>query len=266
MASLVNMKQTPTGICCDVILAGISSMVILFSSETAVNAQVLPGPLIKNGSFENPVNSGEFLSPIIPTGWSVNSGSGPVLVDTALVNYANYLPATDGAQVVVLYNTTISQSVSLEAGEQYLLTLDLSPRQYDGSSPQDASLNFSISEGSQSITNFFFVPAGTTTWIHERFTFTADNNGVYNLSFGSPPLQRFESVVDNVVLTTVPEPRAVAFLALGIVVAGLLSSRKQKGRFPNGIAHELLPVTCKNTQAPATTNNPSACPPSPGRE
>jgi hypothetical protein len=178
--------------------------------------------LIWNGSFESPGIRG--ITQTVPNYWTVNSGTVSI-VNTTSANYAQYLPAADGSQVLVLYASSISQNVSLVSGQEYQLTFDLSPRQYDGSSPQDAYLNLAISDGSQSLNQPFFVPAGSTNWTQESFLFVADDSSQYALSLASPPLQQYMSVIDNVNMEAVPEPSIAVLLSGGILVVHLLKRK-----------------------------------------
>lgn len=181
-------------------------------TQNSVNAQSLL--LIRNGSFESPSARGIFE--IVPDYWTVTNGAS--IVNTGSIPYAQYLPATDGSQVLILYGASISQNVSLVSGQQYQLTLDLSPRQYDGSSPQDAFLNLTISDGTQMLNQSFFVPPGTTDWTQESFSFTANDNNRYVLSLISPPLQLYMSVIDNVRLEVVPEPSIDVLFSAGFLI------------------------------------------------
>jgi hypothetical protein len=193
--------------------------------QNIVQAQSLL--LIRNGSFESPSSRG--ISRTVPDYWTVTTGL-VSLINTASASYAQYLPATDGSQVLLLYACSISQNVSLVSGEQYQLTFDLSPRQYDGSSPQDAYLNLSISDGAQVVNQSFFVPAGTTTWTQESLVFAADDSSEYVVSLDSPPLQIYMSIIDNVSMEAVPEPNVTALFGVSFFCAPAFAAKNHRSK------------------------------------
>lgn len=181
---------------------------------------------IRNGSFEWPRSDGMLFGQT-PDYWtSSSSGWFPKIINTTEINWSHYLPASDGDQLVQLYGNSISQNISLAAGQAYRLTFDLSPRQPDGSAPQDALLDVSISNGRELSSASFFVPFGTAVWVQEQFTFDADAGGSYALTLASPPLQIYTSMIDNVRLEAVPEPRMMTLMAVGGVVV-LIFRRKE---------------------------------------
>jgi Protein of unknown function (DUF642) len=198
---------------------------------TSAQAQVQFSPnLLKNGSFENPISTRGLYSPNPPDYWSVIAGANPFLIQSG--QYANYLPATDGSQLLELYGDTISQSVTLVSGIQYAFSFDLSTVQGSG---QDSQVTLSIGDGAESLTNIFTLASGTASWAHESYSFTAEDSGLYAVSLASPNLSQYASVIDNASLEAVPEPSDLALAGAGIAILRIC---RRKSRRPHNPTRE----------------------------
>ena len=188
--------------------------VALAMFPAAIPAQQIYMPLLRNGSFESPVLPYGFQNWRLPDYWSLSSGGLPMEIRTRPIALANYLSATDGSQMLALYGDTISQSttVSLAAGAHYLLSFDQSAPQNVGNSPQDALLNLSITDGTQTLTETFLVLYATPAWSHQEYEFVAADDAAYSVSLASSNNSDYMSIIDNVSLVPVPEPSSSVLL------------------------------------------------------
>ncbi|HMM55121.1 MAG TPA: PEP-CTERM sorting domain-containing protein [Candidatus Desulfobacillus sp.] len=166
---------------------------------------------------------------LVPTGWLVSGGGVDILGDGFLVNP---LPGSGkyidlGAEQMV--PGYLHRDFSLEAGMTYVASFDLAGNQRyqsaGGAATQDAvRVNFGSTTGVYSLPK-------TTPWTSYSLSFTPETSGFYRLGFQHSDIQEYAigMLLDNVVITAVPEPESWALMlaGLGLLVA---SGRRRLSR------------------------------------
>jgi choice-of-anchor C domain-containing protein len=185
--------------------------------------------IVQNGSFESPaIAPSPFqVSPPQPIdGWTVTAGTVD-LID-------GYWQAHSGVQSVDLSGDgpgTLTQAVSLETGQLYLLTFWVSGnpdgppalKTFDFSVTNTtpvtaANINFLVTSPPQSRQNM--------SWEPREWLFLA-NDGPHSLVFQSTTPGPFGPALDDVGVTLVPEPETYAMLLAGIGFLGFIARRRR---------------------------------------
>lgn len=189
---------------------------LLFLAVGSANAN-----LIVNGSFENPALSGNSWSVFNSIeGWTTIQGAGIEIQRNTVVD------AQDGDQYVELdshYNSWMEQTISgLTAGNEYYFSFWYQARTNNlyNDNGIDVYWNGILV---MDISNILASDAG---WTEYTAVFTADSD-VAALSFNADGTSNsLGGFIDNVSLTSVPEPAPIALMALGII--GLVAARKRR--------------------------------------
>ena len=127
-----------------------------------------------------------------------------------------------------VYNpATLSQSVTLQAGQQYTLNFDWAEGQATVNSGANAG-GWKVLIGNQTTNTATYTNTsqGFSGWMNYSYTFTAATSGPVTLSFiptgtGVPPMD----LLANVSLTAVPEPTTMLMFGLGL--AGVMVVRRR---------------------------------------
>lgn len=170
--------------------------------------------LIVNGSFESGSLGRLGAGSTDITGWTVTQG------DVDYVGLGDW-NMSDGVRNVDMEGSTngaIAQDFSTVPGAQYSVEFDLSGNDYYNTLTK--TLRVSAAAGSQQFTHTgpaqYNLPM-TLTYVRETFLFTATAS-VTTLSFASDTYgdpDGYGPVIDNVVVSPVPEPGAAALVSMG---------------------------------------------------
>ncbi|MDF5710674.1 MAG: PEP-CTERM sorting domain-containing protein [Nostoc sp. S4] len=175
--------------------------------------------LVKNGSFE----LGPLVDPTNPNTTNPNitdwTKSGDPM-DTTLIKMSNYPKSGNyslslGGFVDLSY---ISQTLTTQPGQQYELSYYL----VSTADPSDLDNQFQTFVGGKKIfdqTNF-----SLPDYTPYKFNFTADSSST-ELKFGSVDRQAF-FYLDDVSVTTVPEPSTIGGIAVAVCVGIWLKKKK----------------------------------------
>jgi choice-of-anchor C domain-containing protein len=183
--------------------------------------------LVTDGSFEIQVARPNFergYAPSVWGGWTISAGS----VD--IIN--GYWNASQGVQSVDLAGSssgTIQQTIPNAFGTQYRLSFDLSGNP-DGPDGAAALKRVSVSFGGVSrIFEFGFTASAThpytvawATQVWELTTINSDRSLVFQ-DITADGINGMGAVIDNVVLTPIPEPGVC--LLLGLAGAAWMARR-----------------------------------------
>jgi choice-of-anchor C domain-containing protein len=166
------------------------------------------------------------------TGWTIG-GLGVDLVGS------NYWNASDGIQSVDLSRRgagSISQTFATVAGNDYLVTFDLSGNPYGGVDDKISVLTFS---GNEPVNQLYSVTAvnSPTNMLWETYGFNFVATGATStLTFASGENSRFGPALDNVAIadmggspSAVPEPSTWIMFIAGFGLVGV-SARKRRFR------------------------------------
>ena len=184
----------------------------LFASATVTN-------LIQNGDFETYAPSFSGFSTVVAgstalTDWTVGGTS----IDVIKGSYG----AVTGNSIDMLGTPgpgSLSQTFATVSGQTYWLNFDLSANQVSGDS-KALTVNFGNTVGN-------FVGNGATV-TPETLMFTA-NSALSTVSFASANSGYSGAVIDNVVVSAVPEPETYAMLLAGLgLVAAAIKRRKSE--------------------------------------
>ncbi len=192
----------------------------------------LAAPIVTNGSFEEGVNiSGSFATISSGlTGWSIAGGN---------IDYiGSYWTASAGVRSLDLNGSelpapTVSQEVSLVAGQQYRLSFDVAGNPDNG--PTVKTLNVSIL-GALGITPVSFDTTGKSKpnigWETRNFFFTAPTDGSYTLSFQSTVSAPccYGPALDNVSISAVPEVETYSMMMAGLGLVGFVARRRSQAK------------------------------------
>ncbi len=158
-----------------------------------------------------------------PTGWTVTGGTVDIIGDNTSWDF---FPHGHG-YYIDLDGTTksaglMSQGFSLVAGTPYVASFELAGNQR-GAGDDTVSVNFGSASGNWTL-------GQSDGWATYSLSFTPGSSGVYNLLFqNSQHGDDIGALLDNVVITAVPEPESWALMlaGLGVLVA---SGRRRLSR------------------------------------
>ena len=188
--------------------------------------------VITNGGFE----TGSF------SGWTVNTGGDPSFPQV-VIGYGNTnayptgafgesIPAAPAGGVYGAYfvsdkyTQSISQTISLLAGAEYVVSYDIYSPKNGQSNPFDATLQ---SKTDGNLSPLFTAKTLGNGWTVYSALFTADA-GPYNFSLNFTPegVPAADFVVDNVSIAgAVPEPATWGMMILGFLGLGFLGYRRK---------------------------------------
>ena len=189
--------------------------------------------IVTNGDFE----TGGF------TGW-IQSSSGTTNSAAAVIAYNSTSPgafgeavppAPSGGTYGAYFSTdtgtqSISQSVSLVAGQQYTFSYDLFSPANGQANQFNAILTSEV--GTADALGPFSAKGFGSNWVVETSDFTATTSGPYTLilSFTGDGVPAADFVLDNVAISAVPEASTWAMMILGFAGVGFMAyRRKQNG-------------------------------------
>ena len=189
--------------------------------------------VVLNGGFE----TGDF------TDWT-QSSSGTTNSAAAVIAYnstspgafgESVPPAPNGGTYGAYFSTdtgtqSISQSVTLVAGQQYVFSYDLFSPSNGQANEFNATLTGQV--GAADTLGPFSAQGFGSNWVIETSDFTATTAGPYTLtlSFTGDGVPAADFVLDNVAISAVPEPSTWAMMILGFCGLGFMAyRRKQNG-------------------------------------
>lgn len=204
---------------------GIAVSAVILSSSAASAA------IITNGGFE----TGDF------TGWTVNTGGDPTYPQVVIAYnqpggyptgaFGEPIPAAPGGGnygtyfVSDVFAQSLSQSISLTAGQSYSVGFDIYSPKNGTNNPFDALLQ-STTDGN--LSPVFTAKTLGSGWVHYSANFIA-SAGPYSFSLNYQPLgtTAADFVVDNINIAAVPEPATWAMMIMGFVGIGFLAYRRR---------------------------------------
>ncbi len=204
----------------------------MIKSGIAIAAMALLAPLAQastftNGGFEDSSFSGTFKTYGEGTNlgaWSVVSGS----VD--LIN--NYWTPSEGHYSLDLNGTSagsIEQTFSTVAGRVYTVTFDMAGNTDGGGKVK------TIFAGDADNTNTFTFNTtghskGAMGWETKSFSFTAvDSTSTLSFS-GFAGNKAYGAAIDNITVSSVPEPETYGMLLAGLGLLGMIARRKKAAK------------------------------------
>jgi len=186
--------------------------------------------IVNNGGFE----TGDF------TGWTVTSTADHPQVVIPYNSTATYpngaygepIPAAPGGGNYGVYfvsdtgTDTISQQVSLVAGQSYLISFDLYGPTNGRANAFDATLQSAVDNFTSPL---FSAKALASGWTVYTGYFVADANSPYTLqfTFNGLGLPASDFVLDNANIQAVPEPATWAMMILGFLGVGFVAYRRR---------------------------------------
>ena len=182
--------------------------------------------LLSNGSFEDPIVGGGFVtvgSPGSMGAWSVDSGS--------IDHIGSYWQAADGNQSVDMSGNSdgkISQTVNTSAGLQYELSWWEAGNNDGGNVVKhlDALINDSVvADGAFDVTGHTKSDMGWTEFTYDFISV----GGPTKISFQGTEGNPYGAALDNVSLKAVPEASTVITFAL-LMVGGLIVLSKRSAQ------------------------------------
>lgn len=199
--------------------------------------------LLKNGSFESgfdfwnvsATGSGTgYTAPVViaynqASGYPTGAFGEAVPTDNATGNLGLDPVGTHGAYFSTDVGTqTLSQTVSLVAGQKYTFGFDYYLPQNGYNNPNNAT--FSASLAGVPFETFALGSEAPITWTSTSAsrTFVANTSGDFQFTFSGNGYTAKDVVIDRVFLTSaVPEPEAWAMMIGGLGVIGFASRRRR---------------------------------------
>lgn len=172
--------------------------------------------------FSDDFNSNASGLNTTPVGWSVSGGTVDIIGEGT--GY-NYFPPGHGLYIDLDGSTgsagLMSQGFSLMAGTTYVASFELAGNQRQAGD-DTVSVNFGGASGNWTL-------GQSDGWTPLSLSFTPVSSGSYYLSFKNNGGDNVGALLDNVVITAVPEPESWALMlaGLGLLVA---SGRRRLSR------------------------------------
>lgn len=158
---------------------------------------------------------------VTPTGWTVTDGS----VDVVYPGWFGGLCLGSGKCVDLDGSTSnagvLSRSLTLTAGWTYTLSFDMAGNRR-GAGSEAVTVNF----GSASTVLSFANSSSTAPWQSYSLSFTPSATGSYALTFANAGGDNQGAMLDNISVTTVPEPASILMLGAGLLTIGALKRRR----------------------------------------
>ncbi len=199
-------------------------MVAIAAMGLATSAQAVT---IINGSFETGTFDTAGFDTLAAadtsiTGWTIG-GAG---IDWI----GSYWTASNGDRSIDLSATdtgSLSQTIATDVGKTYVVSFDLAGNPFGD--PQLKQLDVSINGGP--VTTYDFTTNGTTDfvnmgWVGRTYRFTATSTSS-TLTFTSLSASSSGPALDNVAISTVPEPASWAMMLAGAGLVGLAVRRRR---------------------------------------
>jgi hypothetical protein len=201
------------------------------------------GDLIINGSFESPVvpNGGftNFLAGSTAiTGWTV-VGIDTSVISTTFTQSGITFQAQSGSQWADLAGVTsnsmlsgVSQSVPTSIGTAYDLQFYVGSAT-DGVLFFPATIDVSIDGGARTSFTNLNAPNNMLDWQQVSFSFIAQNANTNITLFNGGAPNNFNSALDNVTLTAVPEPDVIALFMVACAIGICRTTARHLRQFAN---------------------------------
>lgn len=213
-------------------------LAVVFVAMLVGSTTIARGALILNGSFEDPiVPVGSFrtlgVGSTAITGWEV-VGVNTALVSGAFLDTGILYQAQDGNQWLDLTGpgtnsaaNGVTQNVTTTIGQAYSLNFYVGSAT-NGSTIFASTVDLSINGGPRVSYTNPNTPSNVLDWISFSANFTATSTTT-NITFynGSAPNNHL-SGLDNVSLSAVPEPSALAIWGMGVIGMAVYGWRRRR--------------------------------------
>jgi hypothetical protein len=184
----------------------------------ALCISLLAGAAQAASVFSDDFNGNSSALNATPSGWTVSFGT----VDVIGNGFFDFMPGS-GSYIDLDGSTrnagVLTHSLSLVAGNLYTLSFDLAGN-HRNSSLEAVGVLFGTQLGLYSLP----MNAG---WTHYSMNFTPDRSGGYLLSFAALGHDNIGMLLDNVSVTTVPEPETYAMFLAGLGLVGFMARRRK---------------------------------------
>lgn len=154
----------------------------------------------------------------VPTGWAVTEGTVDII---GADDFYDFIPGSgryidlDGSAGKA---GVLSRSFAVKSGHTYVATFDLAGNQRNNF-VESVAVNFGSAAGAFSLGQ----NAGWTTY---GLSFVAANSGMASVTFSNAGGDNIGMLLDNVKVTSVPEPGTYALLLAGLVAVGFVARRR----------------------------------------
>lgn len=169
--------------------------------------------------FSDNFESNAYSYNLAPNGWTVSNGT--VDVERCMVVPGKCIDL-DGTS---FDGGVLSKTFSLIAGVKYTASFELAGNQRGMFSPAYAFDTGTVSFGTQSLNYLVAAYDGFSLY---QLAFTPGESGSYSLSFANAGGDNVGALLDNVSVTSVPEPESYALMLLGLGVMGSIARRRKE--------------------------------------
>lgn len=205
-------------------------------SLTAISSQA---SVIFSESFESPINTMDWQVYQTFGSWTSTSGEGIEVQTSGTVVNAHsgnqYVEldsdSSRGGIVANTSNSSMTRTLFLQEGV-YLLEWFYLPRT---NTPNDNGIAVYLDGTSETRkTNQLMAVSSTrnamSNWVYESMQFYVDGNDhFYDLTFAATGIaNNLGGFIDDIKVTSIPEPTSVALMATGLLAAGLSSRRRKR--------------------------------------